>query len=243
MKVGAGMRRSEVAPEGKSAPAGQARRAGLTRKVTELAAHETADRPGHLEPPRAFRLLLGFRRALFRADGQVDCTAAQAEAKRLGVSFFLYYLYHALQAANEVELRYRIEDGQVYLLRPGTCLRHPGPGRPHLCLLLYRAARHLAGFVAAAQAEIAAVQASTGLRLSDATARPDVHCSAIPWVRFTGLSHARSFRHPDSCPKISFGQLFQEGAPCMPVSVNVHHGLGDGYHVGLFLAAFQRRLE
>jgi len=28
----------------------------------------------------------------------------------------------------------------------------------------------------------------------------------------------------------------------MPVSVHLHHGLGDGYHVGLFLAAFQRRL-
>jgi chloramphenicol O-acetyltransferase type A len=28
----------------------------------------------------------------------------------------------------------------------------------------------------------------------------------------------------------------------MAVSVNLHHGLGDGYHVGLFLAAFQRRL-
>ena len=44
----------------------------------------------------------------------VDCTPALAAAKRLGVSFFLYYLHRALQAANAVEnLRYRIEDGQV----------------------------------------------------------------------------------------------------------------------------------
>jgi chloramphenicol O-acetyltransferase type A len=102
----------------------------------------------------------------------------------------------------------------------------------------------LAEFVRGAQAEIAAVQASTGLRLSPATARVDViHFSALPWVRFTGLTHARSFSHPDSALKISVGQTFQEGATTlMPVSVNVHHGLADGYHVGLFLAEFQRRL-
>jgi chloramphenicol O-acetyltransferase type A len=28
----------------------------------------------------------------------------------------------------------------------------------------------------------------------------------------------------------------------MPVSVNVHHALADGYHVGLFLQEFERRL-
>jgi chloramphenicol O-acetyltransferase type A len=28
----------------------------------------------------------------------------------------------------------------------------------------------------------------------------------------------------------------------MPVAVHVHHGLADGYHVGLFLAELQRRL-
>ena len=95
-----------------------------------------------------------------------------------------------------------------------------------------------------ATAEIAAVQTSQGLCLNETTSRPDViHFSALPWVRFTGLSHARSFTHPDSCPKVSVGQTYAEGAATlMPVSVNIHHGLADGYHVGLFLAAFQQRL-
>ena len=102
----------------------------------------------------------------------------------------------------------------------------------------------LAAFVPGATAEIAAVQASEGLRLNETTGRPDViHFSAIPWVRFTGLTHARSFGHPDSCPKISVGQTYVEGAATLlPVSINVHHGLADGYHVGQFLAAFQEQL-
>jgi chloramphenicol O-acetyltransferase type A len=63
-------------------------------------------------------------------------------------------------------------------------------------------------------------------------------------VRFTALSHARSFRYADSCPKISYGQVYLEGATrLLPISVHIHHGLADGYHVGLFLEAFQRRLN
>ncbi|WP_201979132.1 CatA-like O-acetyltransferase [Hymenobacter rubidus] len=193
-----------------------------------------------------FAFFSAFEEPFFGLTAHVDCTAAQVAAKQLGVSFFLYYLYHALEAANEVEaFRYRIENGQVCLydrIHASATL-----GRPDhtFAFSFIEQNNALDGFIASAEAEIAAVQASTGLRLSDATARPDVvHCSALPWVRFTALSHARSFTHPDSCPKISFGQVFRDGETLqMPVSVHLHHGLGDGYHVGLFLDAFQRRLR
>lgn len=176
----------------------------------------------------------------------MKCTGAQAEAKRLGVSFFLYYLYHAVQAANEIpEFRTRIEGGQVY--RYDRVHASATLGREDQTFAFSFIEQHdeLAGFVASATAEMEAVRTSTGLRLSETTARPDVlHCSAIPWVRFSGLTHARSFSYPDSCPKISFGQLYHEnGATYMPVSVNIHHALADGYHVGQFLAAFERRLK
>ena len=62
-----------------------------------------------------FAFFSAFEEPFFGLVANVDCTTAQVEARRLGVSFFLYYLYHALEAANEVEaFRYRIENGQVY---------------------------------------------------------------------------------------------------------------------------------
>ena len=193
-----------------------------------------------------FAFFSGFEEPFFGLVAPVNCTGAQDEAKRLGVSFFLYYLYHAVQAANAVpEFRTRIEDGQVY--RYDRVHASATLGRPDhtFAFSFIEQNPELAGFVAAAQAEIAATQNSTGLRLNDTTARADVlHCSAIPWVRFSGLTHARSFRHPDSCPKISFGQLYEEnGSTWMPVAVNVHHALADGYHVGQFLQEFERRLS
>ena len=192
-----------------------------------------------------FEFFSAFEEPFFGLTANVDCTAAQAEAKRLGVSFFLYYLYHTLEAVNEVEeLRYRIEDGQVYCYDRIHVSATLGRADHTFAFSFIEQNPTLAGFVVAAGLEMEAVKKSTGLRLSATTARPDVvHCSAIPWVRFTALSHARSFRHPDSCPKISFGQVFQDGATRrLPVSVHLHHGLADGYHAGLFLAALQRRL-
>lgn len=197
-------------------------------------------------PRRAhFEFFSAFEEPFFGLVAEVDCTHAQAEARRLGVSFFLYYLHHALQAANQVEaFRYRIEAGRVY------CYDHVHAsatiGRPDHTFSFSFIEQHadLAEFVAGAEAEIAAVRQASGLGLSERTGRPDViHCSAIPWVRFTGLTHARSFQHPDSCPKISFGQVYHDGAARrMAVAVNVHHGLADGYHVGQFLDLFQQRL-
>ena len=72
-----------------------------------------------------------------------------------------------------------------------------------------------------------------------------IHFSAIPWLNFTSLSHARSYSYPDSCPKISFGKMttLDNGKKMMPLSVHVHHGLMDGMHVGKFVALFQELMN
>jgi len=58
------------------------------------------------------------------------------------------------------------------------------------------------------------------------------------------LSHARSFSFPDSIPKISFGKMTElDGVKTMPVSVHVHHGLMDGFHVGQFVDKFQQLMD
>ena len=61
-----------------------------------------------------FAFFSAFEEPFFGLVATVDRTRALAEAKRLGVPFFLYDLHAALQAVNQVEaLRYRIKEGQV----------------------------------------------------------------------------------------------------------------------------------
>ncbi len=190
-----------------------------------------------------FHFFSSFDEPFFGIVANLDCTQAYVNAKKSGTSFFLYYLHKTLQAVNAIEeMRYRIEDGKVYvydkinvsptLTRTDTTF---GFG-----FVEYHA--DFDAFVAGVKAEMEAVQASTGLRLSDQTARIDViHFSAIPWVPFTGLTHARHFAYKDSVPKISIGKyITQDDKKWLPVAVNVHHGLMDGYHVGEFFEELQR---
>ena len=193
-----------------------------------------------------FEFFTQFEEPFFGLVAEVDCTLAQAAAKRLEVPFFLYYLYQALAAANAVAaFRLRIEGGQVYEYDQVHASATIGRPDHTFGFSFLEFQPTLAEFVAGARPEIAAGQAAGGLGLNERTARPDVlHCSAVPWVRFTGLTHARRFRVPDSAPKISFGQVYADGpARRLAVSVNVHHALADGYHVGLFLEHFQQRLD
>jgi chloramphenicol O-acetyltransferase type A len=68
-----------------------------------------------------------------------------------------------------------------------------------------------------------------------------IHCSTIPWVSFTGFKHARKGDEAlQGIPKLVFGKLFNENEiQKIPFSVEVHHALMDGYHVGLLYEKMQ----
>ena len=102
---------------------------------------------------------------------------------------------------------------------------------------------NITDFAEITKAEIARIQTTTGLFTRDFQENL-IHFSALPWLNFTSFSHARSFTFPDSCPKISFGKMMIEnGKKTMSMSVHVHHGLMDGYHVGQFVNLFQELMN
>ncbi len=185
-----------------------------------------------------------FEEPFFGLTVKVDCTTAYQKAKEKGVSFFLYYLYRALKAANEVEnFRYRIIENQPYDF--ATVNASPTINRPNgtfgFAYMDYFEDEKQ--FYEKALQEIENVKRTNSL-LPAVSSENVIHFSAIPWLDFTSISHARSFSHPDSCPKISFGKMTENnGAKEMPVSIHGHHALMDGYHVGLFIDKFQDLLN
>jgi chloramphenicol O-acetyltransferase type A len=180
----------------------------------------------------------------FGVTSRVDCSKAYAKSKELGVSFFTYYLHKTLVAINAVEnFRYRIIDDDVYVFEridaSATILREDKTFG--FSLMEYN--ENLTVFAEITRQEIARIQNTTGLITRDFEINL-IHFSAVPWVDFTAYSHARSFSWPDSCPKISYGKMVEEnGEKTMAISVHVHHGLVDGYHVGQFLTLLQELLN
>jgi chloramphenicol O-acetyltransferase type A len=64
--------------------------------------------------------------------------------------------------------------------------------------------------------------------------------SSIPWVSFTSFQHAMSYHPSDSVPRITWGKYFEEnGRIKMPLSVQAHHGVVDGRHVGTYFQQFE----
>ena len=170
----------------------------------------------------------------------VDCTKAYEKAKEMGVSFFTYYLHKTLVAVNSIEpFRYRIIDNEVYIFDridvSSTLLREDKT----FGFSQIEYSKDLNQFAENTKKEITRIQSTTGLFTREYSENL-IHFSALPWINFTSFSHARSFTWPDSCPKISFGKMMEEnGKKTMAMSLHVHHGLMDGYHVGLFVNTFQ----
>ena len=149
-------------------------------------------------------------------------------------------MYRSLKAANEIEnFRYRIIDNNPYSFNAINA--SPTISRPNGTFgfghVYYDESE--VQFYQNAKNEIERVHSTTGL-MPAISGENLIHYSAIPWLDFTSISHARSFSFPDSCPKISFGKMTEtDGQKSMSVSIHVHHALVDGYHVGLYVDRFQ----
>jgi len=71
-----------------------------------------------------------------------------------------------------------------------------------------------------------------------------IYYSSIPWVSFTSFKHASRQNNRQTVPRMVFGKFFEDGSyRKMPFSVEVHHALVDGIHVGKFFELFQAKLN
>jgi chloramphenicol O-acetyltransferase type A len=71
-----------------------------------------------------------------------------------------------------------------------------------------------------------------------------IYYSAIPWISFTSFKHASRQNNRQTVPRMVFGKMFDDGPRRkMPFSVEVHHALVDGLHVGRFFNLFQEKLD
>ncbi len=182
----------------------------------------------------------------FGATVEIDCTKAYQTAKELNVSFFIFYLHKTLVAVNSIEnFKYRISEDSIYINNRVDVSATIGREDGTFGFSLIEYSPDFDVFVQNAQAEIKRVQSTTGLFTRSFDDDNVIHFSAIPWLNFTSLSHARSYSYPDSCPKISFGKMMtsETGKRTIAMSVHVHHGLMDGLHVGQFVDCFQDLLN
>lgn len=173
----------------------------------------------------------------FGITAKADFTSCYMQAKEDGKSFFLYSLHKILRAANAVtEFRYRIEDGHVVLYDLIGASPTVGRDDGSFGFAVFEYHENRATFVEEAEKEIARVKSASGLCLGEGENRQDlIYYSSIPWIDFTDMKHAGGSGKGQSIPRISTGRLVpSEDRLMMSVSVELNHGLADGYHVAQF---------
>ena len=191
-----------------------------------------------------FEFFSSFEEPFFGITTPIDMTIAYEKAKAMQIPFFVYYLHKTIAAVNQVEnFRYRIEGKEVVLYdeidASSTIMREDKT----FGFSFMKFHSDVQVFTKIVETEIERIQVTSGLFTREFPENI-IHFSAIPWINFTGLTHSRSFTLPDSCPKVSWGKLIEEnGKKIMSVAVKAHHGLVDGYHMGIFIEALQMELN
>jgi chloramphenicol O-acetyltransferase type A len=185
-----------------------------------------------------FEFFRGYHNPFFNICAGVEVGPLLGLTRETGVSFFVAYHFFSIRAANEVEaFRYRLRGGRVLVherVHAGTTLLLPDE---NFTFVYFDYTEDFRAFHADAEQAIRGARAG-GVQLHARAERDDlIYHSVIPWASFTSISHARRGGPEESVPKISFGKYREEGGRAtMPVSVEVHHALMDGLHVGRYFA-------
>ena len=192
-----------------------------------------------------FEFFLGFDKPYFNICARLDITNLLALLRRRSnVNVSLAYHYFALRIANEIEpFRYRLREGKVIVhdvINGGTTVLLPNDS---FTFAYFDYEEDFEKFVL--EAGRAVKDAQTGNHAFKPTNRDDtVYFTVLPWVSFTSFSHARNWGREDSVPRIAFGKFTKENDRILlPISVEVHHALMDGLHVGQYLARLEEALR
>jgi chloramphenicol O-acetyltransferase type A len=190
-----------------------------------------------------FKYFRDFENPFFNVCADLDVTALLELCHQSDqLSFSSACLFLSLSAANEIEaFRLRIRHDRVFVLHRvnGGVTVLLDDERFTFCYFDFD--EDYRRFHEQLRRSIDDVRANASPFDPRSTEDNLIHHTVLPWVSFTSVSHPRRWSRPDSIPKIAFGKYRSEaGRTLMPVSVEVHHALMDGIHVGRYMEHLQR---
>lgn len=187
-----------------------------------------------------FNYFKAFDNPFFNVCTELEIQEFYEAIKSKNLSFSLACLYATLKAANETEcLRYRLQDDRVAVydrIDAGNTILNEDETFS-FCYFKYDSSFH--SFYEIAQHTLQQNHQEQPELDPRSEQKNIIHCSTLPWYRFTSFSHARNYGTEDSIPKFVFGKYFENNGLKLPFSIEVHHALMDGIHVAHFLDRFQ----
>jgi chloramphenicol O-acetyltransferase type A len=191
-----------------------------------------------------YELYRQFDQPHFNICANVDLSAFYPALKDRRATFTVGVLYVLARAANDISaFRYRMRGDDVVehdRVHPSTTVLSED-GQFGFCSLAYTA--DFSTFAMGASQSMAAARQRPTL-ISEPGRDDILYTTSIPWVSFTSFAHPTHLHPADSVPRMAWGKRFEEsGRPKMPLSVQGHHALMDGLHMGQYFERVQTYLD
>lgn len=180
----------------------------------------------------------------FNICGNVDITNFYKYVKGNNIPFFISVLYTSTKTANSIkEFKYRIRGNNVIeheTVNPSFTVMTEGE------VFSFCTSNFVDDFTMFKYNTLNQIEkVKNNISIEDEPGRDDLlYITSIPWISFTNITHPIQMKPVDSIPRISWGKYFEEGGKIkLPLSVQAHHALVDGIHVGQFFNSFQEILD
>ena len=174
---------------------------------------------------------------------RVDVSSLLSKCREEHSSFYFSLVHLATRTADSIEnFHYRFRGSQVYRIDQSTpVLTHMQPGDEIFMMLEGDPSLSRSDFCRDLREK--AEHTSPGQRLDCGDRLDIISFSCVPWVDYTHVIRTITRFGEDCNPKITWGKYeTEQGRATVNLSVQVHHGLMDGYHVGMFYEKLQQRL-
>lgn len=176
---------------------------------------------------------------------RVDVTKLLQWSRAQGLSFYFSLVHVATQTADRIEnFHYRFIGEKVYRIDDNVPLiTHIRKGEELFIMLEGKVTDDRREFCRDLQAKAEDRQYN---KRNTVFSRHDmISFSCMPWMDYTQFVRTIIKDGEDNNPKLSWGKYTTDSQGCTTLnfSVQVHHGLMDGYHVGLYYEELQRNLS
>ena len=191
-----------------------------------------------------FEFFKDYKDPYFNFSANTDVTRLRAFCRENALSFSIAALFYAQLAANSIpEFRFRMIGEKVVEFASVEATQTVLNDDETFSFCYFQARPNVFEYVAAGR-----VAREKYLKLKTFDVEADridlIYYSVIPWVSFTSFKHASSGDTRQTVPRIVFGKVFCSGdRELMPLSVEAHHAMMDGIHVGRFYERFQAAVD
>ncbi|MBU1093480.1 MAG: chloramphenicol acetyltransferase [Firmicutes bacterium] len=175
----------------------------------------------------------------------LDVTEFVKKIKEQHLSFYLSFMHLAMKEMNKIDnFRYRIIKDDVFLFDE----THPSftdmiEGTDQFKFVTTNMETDLLTFIDKAKQK-SKDQGNQFFDQSEEERFDVVYITTFPWASYTQVSHAHNIDKKDTIPKLAWGKFENVNDKLlMPFSIEVHHALADGLHVGRLIQNIQSALD